>query len=106
MIGPREMTVALAVLAAIAAGGCSRAVGGTPVAAPGDLGTVALLSTTCGEYIAMRDAQRAEVMAAIGADGNQIVAADPGLWSGVAAALCRFADPGAAVRDVVTGGVR
>lgn len=105
----RGIAVALAAAAVIAAGGCSRAVGGTPVAAPGEVGAArgsALVSTTCREYVAMPEADRREVMAAIGAAGNPVVAANPGLWLGVAAALCSFADPGAPVRDVVTGGMR
>jgi hypothetical protein len=54
----------------------------------------------------MNDADRREVITAIGSDGNQLVATNPDLWIGVAAALCAFVDPGAPVRDVVTGGMR
>lgn len=97
---------AVLALAALGAGGCSRAIGGTPVAAPGEVGAAALLATTCREYGAMKPASRREVIAAIGADGNQLVAANPDLWVGVAAALCSFVAPGAPVRDVVTGGIR
>lgn len=98
--------LALALAAIPGAGGCSRAIGGTPLAAPGDLGVAALLSTTCRDYIAMKQAARLEVIAAVGAEGNELVATNPELWAGVAAALCKFVDPGAPVRDVVTGGLR
>ena len=79
------------------------------MAAPGELGAArdsALLATTCRQYVAMKDAERREVITAIAAEGNQLVAANPDLWVGVAAALCTFVDPGAPVRDVVTGGIR
>lgn len=102
-------TVAAALTAAVVAaacGGCSRAIGGTPVAAPGEVGAAALVATTCRDYTAMKPAARREVILAIGADGNSLVAMNPDLWVGVAAALCGFVDPGAPVRDVVTGGVR
>ncbi|MCE9515455.1 MAG: hypothetical protein NTY24_02060 [Mycobacterium sp.] len=109
-MGPvRRFGAVLAVAAAIGAAGCARAVDGTAVAAPGDLGAVrgsTLVATTCRQYVAMNDADRREVITAIGADGNQLVAANPDLWIGVAAALCAFVDPGAPVRDVVTGGMR
>lgn len=96
----------LAVAAALAAGGCSRAVEGTPTAAPGEVGRAALLNTTCREYTAMPTSDRRGVIAAIAAEGNQLVAANPDLWVGVAAALCSFVSPSAPVRDVVTGGIR
>jgi hypothetical protein len=54
----------------------------------------------------MNSAARSEVIAAIGAEGNDLVAANPDLWAGVATALCTFASPSAPVRDVVTGGMR
>ncbi len=103
--GRGAIAAALAV-AALAAGGCSRAIGGTPVAAPGEIGAAALIATTCRDYTAMTQAARREVILAIGAEGNKLVAMNPDLWVGVAAALCGFVDPGAPVRDVVTGGVR
>ena len=97
-----------AVLLALVLGvaGCSRAIGGTPMAAPGEVGAAALLRTTCRDYAAMTDTARREVIAAIGAEGNKLVAANPDLWVGVAAALCTFVDPSAPVKDVVTGGIR
>ena len=98
--------VALAMAAALVVSGCSRAVGGTPTAAPGEVGRAALLNTTCREYSAMATPDRREVIAAIAAEGNQLVAANPDLWIGVAAALCSFVSPSAPVRDVVTGGMR
>lgn len=102
----RRIGAAALALAALGSGGCSRAIEGTPQAAPGEVGTAALLNTTCREYGSMKQTSRREVMAAIGAEGNQLVAANPDLWVGVAAALCSFVDPGAPVRDVVTGGIR
>lgn len=103
----RPMTTA-ALLAAtvIAVGGCSRAIEGAPVATPGQAGVAALLDTTCRDYVGMTEAEQGDVIAAIGEDGNKIVGANPGLWVGVAAALCNFVDPSAPVRDVVTGGMR
>lgn len=103
MSAVRLFGAALGVAAVLGAAGCARAVDGTAVAAPGAVGSVA---TTCRQYVAMNDVDRREVITAIGADGNQIVAASPELWIGVAAALCAFVDPGAPVRDVVTGGMR
>ena len=97
----RTAVIAVTAAAVLGAGGCSRAIGGTPVAAPGEVGVAALLSTTC-----RKDGARRDVIAAIGQDGNKLVAANPDLWVGVAAALCTFVDPGAPVKDVVTGGVR
>lgn len=109
MSGVRLFGAALAVAAVLGAAGCARAVDGTAVAAPGELGAArgaSLVATTCRQYVAMNDADRREVITAIGADGNQLIAASPDLWVGVAAALCTFVDPGAPVRDVVTGGMR
>ena len=96
MTRDRRATIAvLATVAVLTVGGCSTAVTGTPVATPGEAGKAAagaaLASTTCP---------------AIGADGNELVATNPDLWAGVAAALCTFAAPSAPVRDVVTGGIR
>lgn len=105
MIRQRRIAVAALILS-LAVGGCSRAIVGTPVAAPGDLAAAALVNTTCREYSAMKEAARREVILAIGADGNQLVVMNPDLWVGVAAALCSFVAPSAPVRDVVTGGVR
>jgi hypothetical protein len=99
----------LAAVTAIGVAGCSRAVDGTAIAGPGMAGAgvgADPLSTTCREYVAMRAAERRAVLAAIGADGNDLVEMNPDLWVGVAAALCSFADPGAPVRDMVTGGMR
>lgn len=97
----------LVVVAAVGGAGCARAVDGTPVAAPGAVGAGAnLLATTCREYAAMTESARREVIAAIGADGNALVNSNPDLWTGVAVALCTFADPGAPVADVLTGGIR
>lgn len=100
-----RIAVALAAVAVVA-GGCSRAVEGTPTATPGEAGRGALLDTTCRQYTAMAQSDRRRVIAAIAAEGNQLVAANPDLWVGVAAALCSFVSPSAPVRDVVTGGMR
>jgi hypothetical protein len=54
----------------------------------------------------MKPASRLEVITAIGDDGNEMVATNPSLWVGVAAALCSFVAPSAPVRDVITGGLR
>lgn len=103
MMRYRLATVALlAVPLVLAAGGCSRGIAGTPVAAPGP----PLLDTTCREYSDLTPTARREVIAAIAEGGNKLVASNPGLWVGVAAALCTFAAPSAPVRDVVTGGIR
>lgn len=102
----RTAVIAVTAAAVLGAGGCSRGIGGTPVAAPGEVGVAALLSTTCREYVSMKDGARRDVIAAIGQDGNKLVAANPDLWVGVAAALCTFVSPGAPVKDVITGGVR
>lgn len=105
MGGRRTIAIALS-LAALAAGGCSRAIGGTPVVNPAEIGVAALIATTCRDYSAMKPPARREVIVAIGAEGNNLVAMNPELWMGVAAALCSFVDPSAPVRDVVTGGMR
>jgi hypothetical protein len=94
------------VTALLAVAGCSRPVSGTPVAAPGEVGAAALLRTTCRDYAVMTNNARRDVIAAIGADGNKLIAANPDIWVGVAAALCSFVDPRASVKDVVTGGIR
>lgn len=94
--------VSLTVAAVLGAVGCSRAISGTAVAPAG----AALLSTTCQEYVAMKQSSRREVIEAIGADGNRLVATNPEVWVGVAAALCTFTDPSTPVKDVVTGGMR
>jgi len=54
----------------------------------------------------MSPTARREVIAAIADGGNQLIATNPGLWVGVAAALCTFAVPSARVRDIVTGSIR
>ena len=96
------IAAALAVAAVLGTAGCDRAISGTPVAAAG----AALLSTRCSEYVSMPEAGRREVIAAIGADGNKLVDSNPGLWVGLAAALCTFTDPETPVLDVVAGGLR
>lgn len=98
----RGAILALAAAAVLGAGGCSRSIGGTPVAGPG----AQLLSTRCKDYIRMSEAGRAQVIAAIGDEGNKLVAANPNLWVGLAAALCTFTDPATPVIDVVAGGIR
>ena len=104
--------VVIAVLATAAVGltACSRPVDGTPVAGPeaaeAAVPEADLLATTCRQYQAMPSEARRAVIIAIGEDGNQLVAINPDVWVGVAAALCTFADAGAPVRDVVTGGIR
>ena len=95
-----------AIAVALAVSGCSHAIGGTPVAAPGEVGAAALLRTTCRDYAAMTIAARRDVIVAIGEEGNKLVATNPDLWVWVAAALCSFVDPSAPVKDVVTGGIR
>lgn len=102
----RWTTGALLVAAVIGVGGCSRAIEGAPMATPGQAGAAARLNTTCRDYVGMSEAERKDVIIAIGEDGNKLVAANPDLWVGVAAALCNFVDPSAPVRDVVTGGMR
>lgn len=100
-----QMTSATLVTVALLCGGCSRAIEGTPVATPGQSGAM-LLETTCGDYVGMDMADRREVIVAIGADGNSIVARSPDAWVDLAAALCNFVDPGAPVADVLKGAVR
>ena len=103
----RHLTIAaLLVAVVVGAGGCSRAIGGTAVATPGQAGVAALLNATCRDYVEMTESERRDVIIAIGEDGNKVVAANPDLWVGVAAALCNFVDPSAPVKDVVTGGMR
>ena len=98
----RATVTLLAVPVVLGAIGCSRGIAGTPVAAPGP----PLLATTCRDYGDMTPAARREVITAIGEAGNKLVAANPDLWTGVAAALCTFAAPSAPVKEVVTGGIR
>ena len=102
----RRTTAALLVVAVLGAGGCSRAIGGTPVATPGQAGVAARINTTCRDYVGLTESERRDVIVAIGEDGNKVVAANPDLWVGVATALCNFVDPSAPVKDVVTGGMR
>lgn len=103
----RRLTTAVLLAAAIAgAGACSRAIEGTPMATPGQAGAAARINTTCRDYVGMTEAERKDVIVAIGEDGNKLVASNPDLWVGVAAALCNFVDPSAPVKDVVTGGMR
>ena len=98
---------ALAVSVVLAGAGCAKPVTGTPVAAPGQAGKplppADLASATCREYLAMDEATRAEVIKAIGENGNQIVTMNPEIWVGVAGALCTFVDPSAPVRDILIG---
>jgi hypothetical protein len=98
----RATVTLLAVPVALGVVSCSRGIAGTPVAAPGP----PLLATTCRDYAEMTPAARREVITAIGGAGNKLVATNPDLWTGVAAALCTFASPSAPVKDVVTGGIR
>jgi hypothetical protein len=112
-MGRARVAVAATVIATVSAGvlgGCARAIDGTPVATPGQAGLPVaaedLLATTCRQYVAMPEPARRQVIVAIAEGGNQLVAGNPDLWVGVAAALCAFVDPGAPVRDVVTGGIR
>ena len=102
----RRTTAALLVVVVLGVGGCSRAIGGTPMATPGQAGMAARINTTCRDYVGMTESERRDVIAAIGEDGNKVVAASPDLWVGVATALCNFVDPSAPVKDVVTGGMR
>jgi len=106
----RPVVVAAVVATVLGVPGCSRPIDGTPVAGPEATGAAApeadLLATTCRQYQAMKSDARRAVIVAIGEDGNQLVAINPDVWVGVAAALCTFADAGAPVRDVVTGGIR
>ena len=102
----RWITGALLVAAVLGGGGCSRAIEGTPIATPGQAGAAARINATCRDYVGMTQSQRRDVIVAIGEDGNKVVAANPDLCVGVAVALCNFVDPGAPVKDVVTGGMR
>lgn len=102
----RCTAMALVVAAAVSTGGCTRAIGGTAVATPGQAGVAALLDTTCRDYVGMTQPQRRDVIIAIGEDGNKLLAGNPDLWVGVTAALCNFVDPSAPVKDIVTGGMR
>ena len=106
----RWAAAAVAAVAVLVAGGCSRAIPGTPVATPGEGGrSVAvgeLLSTTCRQFMGLKNPERQDVITAIAEDGNEIIAMNPEVWVGVATALCTFADPSAPVRDVITGGIR
>jgi hypothetical protein len=93
----------------VLAGGCSRAVEGTPVATPGQAGisaSGALLDTTCAEFVAQDERDRREVIVAIGDEGNRLVALSPDAWVDLAAALCNFVDPGSRVADVLRGAAR
>jgi hypothetical protein len=87
-------------------GGCSRAIGGTAVATPGQAGLAAKINTACGDYVGMTPSERRDVIVAIGDGGNQILAENPEQWVAVAAALCRFVDPSAPVKDILPGGMR
>lgn len=89
---------------ALLASGCSRAIGGTPVAAPGAAGVS--LDTTCGRYIELGTAERREVIIAVGEDGNKLVALNPDAWVDLAAALCTFVNPDALVKEVLRGALR
>lgn len=105
----RRRTALALVLVALLSGGCSRAIEGTPMATPGQAGIsagAAALDTTCGQYVAMGQADRRAVIVAIGEDGNRLVALNPDAWVDLAAALCTFVKPGAAVRDVLKGAAR
>ena len=102
----RRTTAALLVVVVLGVCGCSRAIGGTPMATPGQAGMAARINTTCRDYVGMTESERRDVIVAIGEDGNKVVAASPDLWVGVATALCNFVDPSAPVKDVVTGGMR
>lgn len=100
----RRISAALLAVAVVS-GGCSRAVDGQPVAAPG-LSGAALLGTTCGEYVAMDKSSRRDVIVAIGDAGNRLVALGPDAWVDLAVALCTFVNPDAAVSDVLKGAAR
>jgi len=95
------------VLAATVIGvdGCSRAIGGNAVATPGQAGLAAKVNTSCHDYVAMTQSQRRDVIAAIGENGNKILAENPDQWVAVASALCRFVDPSAPVKDILPGGM-
>lgn len=105
----RRRTAIALVLVALLSSGCSRAIGGTPMATPGQAGLsagAAALDTTCGQYVTMSKADRRAVIVAIGEDGNRLVALNPDAWVDLAAALCTFVKPGATVRDVLKGAAR
>ncbi len=101
-----RIAAVLLTTALVCAPGCSRAIGGVPVATPGQAGKAGLLGMTCRDYVALPRPDRRDVIVAIGEDGNKLVAGNPDLWVGVAAALCNFVDPGVPVKDVITGGLR
>lgn len=93
-------------VAVTCAAGCTRAIGGSPVATPGQAGLAAKLNTTCSEYVEMSQPERRDVIVAIGDDGNTILAESPDQWAAVASALCRFVDPAAPVKDILPGGTK
>jgi hypothetical protein len=107
----RWLRALLTAVLAISVAACGNEIEGRPVAVPGQAGKplppANLLATTCRQYLKMDDAARREVITAIGKNGNQLVAMNPELWVGVAAALCGFVDPSAPVKDIVIGqGIR
>lgn len=105
----RTSVAGLAVMLAvtvIGVDGCSRAIGGTAVAPPGQAGLAARINTSCRDYVAMSQSERRDVIVAIGDDGNKILAESPDQWVAVASALCRFVDPSAPVKDILPGGMR
>jgi hypothetical protein len=109
--GSRWPRALLAVVFVLFAAACGNEIEGRPVAVPGQAGKpllpANLLATTCREYLKFDEAARREVIVAIGKNGNQLVAMNPELWVGVAAALCGFVDPSAPVKDIVIGqGIR
>jgi hypothetical protein len=99
----RRYSAAVLLAAAVLSAGCSRAVEGTPVAAPGQAG---MLETTCGDYVGMDPRDRREVIVAIGDAGNRLVALNPDAWVDLSVALCNFVDPDAALADVLKGAAR
>lgn len=105
----RCRTVPVLLVVAFLAGGCGRAIEGTPIATPGQAGITegaAMLATTCGDYLTMDKPDRLRVMTAIGEAGNRLVAIAPEAWVDLGAGLCTFVDPGVAVKDVVRGAAR
>lgn len=102
----KTVLAAVAVAITVSGSGCSRAVSGTAVAPAGVAEEAALLSTSCKAYISMNQSARREVIVAIGDSGNKLVATNPDLWVGLAAALCAFTKTDVQVKDVVTGGIR
>ena len=89
----RWMTAALlvaAVVGGVAAAGRSREPRWPP---PSEVGSMARINATCRDYVGMAKPSVRDVIIAIGEDGNKLVAANPDLWVGVAAALCNFVDP-------------